>query len=79
MKLLFYLTIFLASFTMSFYTIDSDISYIKYGVLILVVFGIFYLLTENWKKVYLRLSDCDGMCEHCNKELREVCKQYKSI
>ena len=29
------------------------------------------------KKSILYVSDCDGMCEHCNEELKELCKENK--
>ncbi len=29
-------------------------------------------------KIYLYLSDCDGMCNHCDKELKEICKKNKN-
>jgi hypothetical protein len=29
------------------------------------------------KKGILYVSDCDGMCEHCNEELKELCKENK--
>ena len=25
----------------------------------------------------LYVSDCDGMCEHCNEEIKEVCREIK--
>lgn len=39
-------------------------------------------LKENnmrwWKKQYLRLSDCDGMCGFCEPRLKEFCEEYKN-
>lgn len=29
------------------------------------------------KKGILYISDCDGMCEHCNDELKKLCKENK--
>lgn len=29
------------------------------------------------KKGILYVSDCDGMCEHCNEELKELCEENK--
>jgi hypothetical protein len=77
MKLLFYLSIFLASFITCFYSIDKDTSYIFYGLVIMAIYWVIYQ-SVDWLKVYLRMSDCDGMCNHCNEKLKEVCKQYKS-
>jgi hypothetical protein len=38
--------------------------------LIRIVFKLFAL-------IYLALSDCDGMCEHCSDELKFRCKYLK--
>lgn len=27
-------------------------------------------------KLYLRLSDCDGMCNHCPNKLKTLCGEY---
>lgn len=41
----------------------------------------FQKLKEKYKELitllYLRLSDCDGMCEHCEPQLKELCLWWK--
>lgn len=37
---------------------------------------------KNWWNnmidwLYLHLCDCDGMCEHCNVHLKEMCQNKK--
>ena len=32
---------------------------------------------SNW--IYLACSDCDGMCEHCNHELKKRCYERKGL
>ena len=34
-------------------------------------------IREQMNLLYLRLSDCDGMCDHCDPELKENCYQRK--
>lgn len=31
-----------------------------------------------FNKLYLTLSDCDGMCMHCKAELKTRCTEYKN-
>lgn len=30
-----------------------------------------------FKKLYLQLSDCDGMCRHCTGRLKQYCEEIK--
>jgi hypothetical protein len=32
---------------------------------------------ERMDWLYLRLSDCDGMCDHCEPQLKELCLRRK--
>jgi len=32
---------------------------------------------EEMNLLYLRLSDCAAMCDHCNPELKEICYRIK--
>jgi hypothetical protein len=31
------------------------------------------------EKIYLNLSDCDGMCNHCEPKLKKICDKNKNI
>ena len=35
------------------------------------------MLHKFFDWLYLYLSDCDGMCERCNEELKKKCKEHK--
>ena len=41
-------------------------------------FAIFSVVVMFFDWMYLSLSDCDGMCEHCNNELKMRCERRKS-
>jgi hypothetical protein len=36
-------------------------------------------ITKKRIQIYLWASDCDGMCNHCNEELRKKCFEVKGI
>ena len=36
------------------------------------------MIKKFFEKLYLRLSDCDGMCDHCKGKLKELCKKHKN-
>ena len=36
-------------------------------------------MREIIDKLYLRLSDCDGMCNLCTGKLNEICRKYKDV
>ena len=35
-------------------------------------------INKLFDKIYLLLTDCDGMCNHCNIELKNKCESYKT-
>ncbi len=35
------------------------------------------LLSRKLDQLYLHLSDCDGMCNHCNEQLKQKCFEHK--
>ena len=43
------------------------------GVILIVAF-LGWLLSSIVLATY---PDCNGMCEHCNEELKEICKENK--
>jgi hypothetical protein len=36
-----------------------------------------YLVYKAGPSIYLSLSDCDGMCNHCTGKLKEYCKDNR--
>ena len=36
-------------------------------------------VTTRFDLLYLKYSDCDGMCNHCNLELKSKCLLQKSF
>lgn len=50
-------------------------------VIIIVIFLLWLFGDSKFKKIaevtILYVSDCDGMCEHCNEELKEICDKRK--
>ena len=34
-------------------------------------------MKKVFDKIYLKLSDCDGMCDHCKLKLKTVCERNK--
>jgi len=35
------------------------------------------ILSRKLDQLYFQLSDCDGMCEHCNEKLKQKCIEIK--
>lgn len=52
----------------------------------LIIIALISLITKSFgsekelslsEKIYLNLSDCDGMCNHCKGKLKQICMKNK--